>query len=205
MSAPKKIRLFNGSDLSEWTARDGSSPVGWSVQDGILTVVPGAGDIMTRTVFGDAFIHLELRIPDMPEAHGQNKGNSGVFLQGRYEIQVLDSSGRDSGRGDCAAIYDKYAPLFNQCLPAGAWQTYEIVFRAPRFAEDGSVTEKPRLTLLHNGLPVHNNLILESLTGAPLTDEMTPVGPLLLQDHGCPVSYRNIWMCHLPAVGADHY
>lgn len=201
MTKPEKITLFNGKDLAGWTGRDGSEPR-WDVADGITTVKPGTGDIMTRRTFGDAFIHLEFRTPDMPNEHGQGKGNSGVFIHGRYEIQVLDSWGVDSGRGDCSAIYDKHAPLFNNCLPAMEWQSYDIVFRAPRFGTDGKVTELPRLTLLHNGLPVHNNLVLESITGAAL-GEMSAEGPLLLQDHGNTVSYRNVWMVRLPPSGRD--
>lgn len=204
MSKPEKIFLFNEKDFSNWTTRDGSES-GWTIDKGFMTVKPGTGDIMTKEVFGDAFIHLEFRCPDMPDKHGQDKGNSGVFIHGRYEVQVLDSYGVDSGRGDCSAIYDKYAPLFNNCRPAMEWQSYDIIFRAPRFAEDGSVSEKPRLTLLFNGLPVHNNLTLESVTGAPLTEEMVAEGPLLLQDHGNTVSYRNVWMCRLPQTCADHY
>ena len=205
MSKPEKIVLFNGTNLDNWVTRSGDAPVAWQVENGVMTVASRTTDIMTKEVFGDAYIHLEFRIPDMPDKNGQHKGNSGVFLHGRYEIQVLDSFGVESGRGDCSAIYDKYSPLLNNCLPAEQWQSYDIIFRAPRFAADGSVSEKPRLTLLHNGLPVHNNLILETITGASLTEDMVAEGPLLLQDHGCPVSFRNIWMYRLPQAGADKY
>ncbi len=107
--------------------------------------------------------------------------------------------------GDAPYLADFDAVLFNNCRKPLEWQTYDIVFRAPRFDENGNVTEKPRLTLLFNGLPVHNNLILESLTGAPLSEEMVAVGPLLLQDHNNKVSFRNIWMCRLPERGLDRY
>lgn len=206
MAAPEKIYLFNGKDLSGWTKRDGSPAGKWIVEDGIYTVVDHESDIVSTETFGDAFIHVEFRIPDMPEFEGQNKGNSGVFVHGRYEVQVLDTYETEiPGRGDCAAIYDKHAPLFNNCKKANEWQTYDIIFRAPRFDENGAVSEYPRMTLLHNGLPVHNNLVMPRLTGAPLTDEMVAEGPLVLQDHNCPVSFRNVWICKLPSEGADKY
>lgn len=205
MGIPEKVVLFNGKDLSNWTSRSGGEAPAWEIENGVLTVTPRTGDIVSKEEFGDAFIHLEFRVPDMPDKTGQHKGNSGVFIHGRYEIQVLDSYGLEPGKADCASIYDRYAVLFNNCRKPLEWQTYDIVFRAPRFDENGNVTEKPRLTLLFNGLPVHNNLILESLTGAPLTEEMVAVGPLLLQDHNNTVSFRNIWMCRLPERGLDRY
>ena len=174
------------------------------MEDGITTVTAKTGDIMTKEVFGDCFLHVEFRIPDMPEAEGQAKGNSGVYIHGRYEVQVLDSYGLEPGKGDCSAVYDCHAPLFNACKPAMEWQTYDIIFRTARFDDDGNVTEKPRLTLLHNGMPVHNNIVLENVTGGAL-GEMCKEGPLLLQDHGNAVSYRNIYVYRLPEKGLDRY
>ncbi|MFA6108144.1 MAG: DUF1080 domain-containing protein [Candidatus Latescibacterota bacterium] len=194
------VQLFNGKDVSNWTTRDGK-PAGWKAEDGVLHVVPGTGDIMTRERLADFALHLEFRCPDMPEAKGQAKGNSGVFLQGRYEIQVLDSYGWAApGLGDCGAIYNQFAPLVNACLSALQWQTYDVAFRAPRGSEKG-----PRLTVLHNGVLIHNNVQLPGVTGAAIDERLGEPGPLLLQDHGNLVCYRNIWALPLPLEGSTIY
>jgi len=198
------VPLFNGKDVSDWRTRDGQ-PGSWDVVDGVATVRRGAGDILSPVTFDDAYIHIEFRCPDMPDATGQHKGNSGVYLQGRYEIQVLDSYGVGiPGKGDCAAIYDQFAPLVNACRPAMEWQTYDIVFRAAR-AEGGKVLEPAAVTLVFNGITVLNNQRLLGPTGGAMdANEGTP-GPLLLQDHGDAVSYRNAWLVHLPPTGSDKY
>jgi hypothetical protein len=194
------VQLFNGKDVSNWTTREGK-PAGWKAEGGVLHVVPGTGDIMTREKLTDFVMHLEFRCPDMPEAKGQAKGNSGVFLQGRYEIQVLDSYGwAEPGLGDCGAVYNQFAPLVNACLPAMQWQTYDVAFRAPRGSEKG-----PRLTVLHNGTLIHNNIQLPGVTGAAIDEKLGEPGPLLLQDHGNLVCYRNIWALPLPLEGATVY
>lgn len=194
------VQLFNGRDVSNWTTRDGK-PAGWKAEGGVLHVVPGTGDIMTREKLTDFTLHLEFRCPDMPEAKGQAKGNSGVFLQGRYEVQVLDSYGwAVPGLGDCGAIYNQFAPLVNACLPALQWQTYDVAFRAPRGSEKG-----PRLTVLHNGALIHNNVQLPGVTGAAIDERLGEPGPLLLQDHGNLVCYRNIWAAPLPLEGSTTY
>ena len=200
-AAPEgSVVLFNGEDVDNWTTRDGQ-PAGWKVEGGELHVVPKTGDIMTRQMMTDFCMHLEFRCPDMPEATGQAKGNSGVFLQGRYEIQVLDSYGwKEPGMGDCGAIYNQFAPLVNACRPALEWQTYDVVFRAPRDGENG-----PRLTVLHNGMVIQNNVQLPGVCGAAIDEEVHTPGPLLLQDHGDLVAYRNIWMVELPLEGAKTY
>jgi hypothetical protein len=202
---PNAVVLFNGTDVSNWTHRDGS-PAGWTAENGELCVVPGTRDILTQELFLDHTLHLEFRCPDMPEAVGQAKGNSGVFIAGRYEIQVLDSYGwAVPGLGDCGAIYNQHAPLVNACKPALEWQTYDVVFRAARVDDAGVVTERVRMTVLHNSLVIHNNIELPGVTGAPLDEiEGTP-GPLLLQDHRDLVRYRNIWVVPLPREGSHTY
>lgn len=199
------VVLFNGSDLSNWTARDGGAP-GWAVEDGVMAVVPRTGDIMTTEQFTDHFLHLEFMTPDMPEATGQAKGNSGVFLQGRYEIQVLDSYGIEvPGMGDCGAIYNQFAPLVNACKPPLEWQSYDVIFRAPRLNDDGEIVENTRVSVLQNGLVILNNVILSSTTGANIGGGVGEPGPLLLQDHGNLVKFRNIWAVPLPLEGSDKY
>jgi len=196
----KAVVLFDGKNVDNWTTRDGQ-PAGWKVEDGVLHVEPGTGDIMTKERLTDFFLHLEFRCPDMPEATGQAKGNSGVFLQGRYEIQVLDSHGWEvPGMGDCGAIYNQFAPLVNACKPALEWQTYDAVFRGPRGEEKG-----PRLTLFHNLVVIHNNIQLPGVTGAAIDEDIREPGPLLLQDHGNLVAYRNIWAVELPLEGSKTY
>lgn len=200
------VVLFDGRDLSAWRSLKDGGPAAWTVADGAATVQRGSGDIVSVETFEDAHIHLEFREPDMPERTGQGKGNSGVYLQGRYEIQVLDSHGwKVPGKGDCGAVYDQFAPLVNACRPALQWQTYDIIFRAARVEPDGTVVENARITLLHNGIVVHNNVVVRGVTGGAMDRNVAQAGPLRLQDHGDPVSYRNIWLVHLPKQGSDQY
>jgi hypothetical protein len=195
--------LFNGTDVSNWRKRNGD-PAGWKVADGVMTA--GGGDIVSEQRFTDFQLHLEFRIPDMPDKKGQARGNSGVYLQGRYEIQVLDSYGiRVPGKGDCGAVYDQFAPLVNACKPPLEWQSYDVIFRAARVDGAGRVTEPVRLTLLQNGIVIQNNLQLPGVTGGAMDKNVGEPGPLLLQDHGDPVQYRNIWALPLPLKGSDRY
>ncbi|MFW6437639.1 MAG: 3-keto-disaccharide hydrolase, partial [Armatimonadota bacterium] len=139
-------------------------------------------------------------------AEGQAKGNSGVFLQGRYEIQVLDSYGWERpGLGDCGAIYNQHAPLVNACTPPEQWQSYDIIFRAPRLDEQGEVIEYPRMTVFQNGILIQNNAVLTGPTGGQLDEKVGEPGPLMLQDHGDLVSFRNIWLVHLPEESSSSY
>ncbi len=198
------IVLFDGSSFDNWTMMDGS-PVVWKLIDGQIEVVPETGDICTKKLFTDHYLHVEFNLADMPEATGQGKSNSGVFVQGRYEIQVLDSSGiAVPGFGDCGSVYDIYAPLTNACKPAGQWQTYDAIFRAPR-CEGKVVKENARLTLFHNGVIIHNNVEIPRMTGAPTDSHVQLPGHLRLQDHGNNIRFRNIWAVELPAAGSSTY
>jgi len=203
---PKDAKiLFDGKDLSNWEAYNGG-PAAWEVADGAMTVVRGKGDIITKERFTDFRLHLEFMEPDMPDARGQAKGNSGVYLQGRYEIQVLDSYGIEvPGKGDCGGIYDQFAPLVNACKPPLEWQTYDIIFRAPRVDDSGKVINQARVTVLQNGIVIQNNVEVLGPTGGAMDDKITEPGPLRLQDHGNPVKYRNIWLVELPLKGSDKY
>ncbi len=199
------VVLFDGTDLSNWTKLDGGAPA-WEVADGAMTVTAGEGDIVSKERFTDFLLHLEFMTPDMPDATGQAKGNSGVFLQGRYEIQVLDSYGIDvPGMGDCGAIYNQFAPLVNACKPPLEWQTYDAIFRAARVGESGEVEENARVTVLQNGIVIQNNVQIEGATGGATDSDAAQPGPLRLQDHGNSVKYRNIWIAPLPLKGSDVY
>jgi hypothetical protein len=174
-----------------------------------MEVAPGTGSILSKVVFRDCFLHLEFKLSDMPEATGQKKSNSGVFLQNRYEIQVLDSHGwAIPGTGDCGAVYNHHAPLVNACKPALAWQSFDIFFRAPRFIAGRRKVENCRMTVLQNGVIVHNNVeLVRSTAGNPPPPDDWDVapGPLMLQDHRDIVWYRNIWLVPLPEDGSRDY
>jgi len=203
-AAEGAVVLFDGRSLDNWIKTDGRKAE-WLVTEGSMQVVPGAGEVCTKELFRDHYLHLEFRLSDMPEASGQAKSNSGVFLQGRYEIQVLDSSGWDiPGLGDCGAVYDQYAPLTNACKSAIEWQAYDVIFRAPR-CEGKVVRENARVTVFHNGIVIHNNVELPGVTGAPSDTNVQLPGHLRLQDHGDTVRYRNIWAVHLEQEGSSEY
>ena len=186
-----KIVLFDGTDLSHFTNLDGS-PAEWKVENGTMTVTHG--NIVSKETYGDAHIHVEWMEPDMPEATGQWKGNSGVYIQGCYELQVLDSYGIEPPQdNDCGGIYSIQAPRVNACKPALEWQTYDIYLRAAVL--DGDTVVKPAIvTILQNGQVIHNNLILPHHTPGGVYNKVVAEGPLMLQDHGNPVTFRNVWI-----------
>lgn len=189
------VVLFDGTGLENWMQRDGQ-PAGWKLrEDGSMEVTRGT--ILTRRSFGDARIHLEFRTPLMAEARGQARGNSGVYVQGRYEVQVLDSFGLEPMDNGCGAVYKIAPPRVNASLPPLQWQTYEIIFRAPRFDSSGSKTANARITVRHNGEEIHLNRELPRLTPGGVSNDEGERGPLLLQDHRDPVQYRNIWVLPL--------
>lgn len=196
------VLLGDGSELSGWVKRDGATPAPWPVEDGILTVAPGQGDILTKQTFdGDYTLHLEFNIPYMPEARGQGRGNSGVYIQGRCELQVLDSYGLDSKDNDCGGIYQQYAPLVNACKPPLQWQTYDIDFKAP-VVRDGEVVEQARVTIRQNDLVIHDDAGVNPTPGG-IDGGTLAEGPLLLQDHGNLVQFRNIWLLPKTPKSAD--
>jgi hypothetical protein len=191
------IVLFDGKDLSQWQTSTGE-PAKWKVENGYFEVVPKAGTIQTRQGFGDCQLHIEWAAPDPPRGQDQDRGNSGVYLMGLYEVQVLDSFNNTTyADGQAGAVYGQYPPLVNAARPPGQWQTYDIIFHGPRFDKDGKVLRPARLTVLHNGVLVQDNV---ELTGPTSHRERPPyrVHPeklsLMLQDHDHPVRFRNIWI-----------
>lgn len=194
------IVLFDGRDLSEWRGKDGAG-AGWKVADGAMTVVAKAGDIETRRELGDVQLHIEWRTPAVVEGEGQERGNSGVYLMKRYELQVLDSFRNETYvNGQAGSIYKQYPPLVNASRPPGEWQSYDVVFTAPRFSANGTVERPATFTVFHNGVLIQNHVEARGSTvyiGEPRYDPHPPKAPLLLQDHGNPVSYRNIWVREL--------
>ncbi|VAW24333.1 putative multi-domain protein [hydrothermal vent metagenome] len=196
------IVLFDGTNIDkEWTNSKGGEP-GWKVADGCVTVVKGTGIIKTKRTFDNFQLHIEWRTPSEVVGKSQGRGNSGVFLQEIYEVQVLDNyKNRTYRNGQAGSIYKQYAPLVNACKKPGEWQTYDIIYTAPVFAEDGTYAYPPRVTVIHNGVLVQNNVSLRGPTeyiGIPeYSVKPHGAGSIVLQDHGNPVSYKNIWVREL--------
>jgi hypothetical protein len=193
--------LFDGRSLAAWTHRGGGD-ARWAVREGYIEVVPGTGDLVTRDGYGDVQLHLEWATPSPGSGEGQNRGNSGLFLMGRYEVQVLDSYQNDTyPDGQAAALYGQHPPLVNASRPPGEWQTYDIVFRRPRFRADGTLESPARATVFHNGILVHDAAAFAGQTVHGRAATYQPHGerqPLVLQDHGARVRFRNIWLREVP-------
>jgi hypothetical protein len=194
------IVLFDGKDLSKWRNGKGG-PAEWRVRDGFMEVAPGTKDIHTGQAFGSCQLHVEWATPDPPREKDQGRGNSGVYLMNVYELQVLDSYRNQTyADGQAGAVYGQYPPLVNASLPPGQWQSYDVVFHRPHFADDGKVLQPARITVLHNGVLVQDNV---SLTGPTWYMARPPYKahpdklPILLQDHDQPVRFRNIWIREL--------
>ena len=195
------VVLFDGKDSSHWVQKKDGSPAKWTVADGYMEVAPKTGDIQTKESFGDCQLHVEFREPSPPKGEDQDRGNSGVFLMGLYEIQVLDSyNSKTYADGQVAAVYGQYPPLVNAARPPGEWQTYDILWHGPRFSADGKLTRPAHVTVIHNGVLVQDNVQPTGPTGHHVRPPYTPGPdklPLALQDHNHPVRYRNIWVREL--------
>jgi len=193
------IVLFDGKDLNEWTGeREG--PAGWNVENGAMTVVAKSGGIKTKQKFGDFQLHIEWRTPAEVKGEGQGRGNSGIFIMERYELQVLDSYENTTYvNGQAGSIYKQSIPLVNACKGPGEWQTYDVIFMAPVFTEKGSLKSPAKITVLQNGILVQNGFEIKG----PTSHNMIPMyehhgkASISLQDHGNPISYRNIWVREL--------
>ena len=191
------IVLFDGSSFDNWTNQDGG-PVKWKLEDGNMVVVKETGVIVTKQGFGDCQLHIEFRTPKVVKGEGQGRGNSGIFLQKRYEVQVLDSyQNRTYSNGQAGSIYKQHIPLVNASLPPGEWQTYDIFYNAPRFKEDGTVQTPAYITVIHNGVLIQYNVEIKGsmvYRGEPKYEAHGKKEPITLQDHENPVAYRNIWI-----------
>jgi hypothetical protein len=190
---------LDGTNLNQWIKEDGGEPK-WELKNGFMTVTKDGGGIKSKQKFGDIQCHIEWRTPTPVNGAGQERGNSGVYLQERYEIQVLDSyQNRTYSNGQAGAIYKQAIPLVNASRKPGEWQTYDIFYTAPRFSEKGTLVIPAYLTVLHNGVLIHNHVAL----AGPTQEHGLPIyvphgnGSILLQDHGNPISYRNIWVREL--------
>jgi hypothetical protein len=194
------IILFDGKDLSKWESNKGG-PAQWKSADGAMVVAPGTGDIHTKQAFGDCQLHVEWAEPDPPHDKDQGRGNSGIYLMSKYELQVLDSfENKTYADGQAGAIYAQTPPLVNACRRPGEWQSYDVIWHGPRFAADGKLLRPARITVLQNGVLVQDNTELTGPTDYMRRPPYVPHAekmPLLLQDHDQPVRFRNIWIREL--------
>ena len=202
------IVLFDGSDLAQWVNCHGDKPH-WKLTGGYMEVTPLKGHrcpriqgIKTSKLFGDFQLHVEFNLPVAASV------NSGIYLLRRYEIQIVNSHGAEIGKNNCGELYKQKPPDRDMCSKPGVWQSYDIIFRAPRFAKDadgkGRKIENARITVIHNGVAIHNNVVVKSKTGAGFPESPEP-GPIMLQDHGSAVQFRNIWIIPTKEAKASDY
>ncbi|GEP97312.1 3-keto-disaccharide hydrolase [Chitinophaga cymbidii] len=191
------IVLFNGRNLDAWVSEKGGGAAPWTVKDGAMTVAKGKGGIKTKEKFEDFQLHIEFRAPEVVKGEGQGRGNSGIFLQEFYELQVLDNyNNKTYSNGQVGSMYKQAIPLANPSKKPGEWQTYDVIWTAPRFNEDGSLKSPARVTALLNNVLVQNNFELKGKTlyiGKPFYEKHGAMS-IALQDHGDLVSFRNIWV-----------
>ncbi|WP_435017556.1 3-keto-disaccharide hydrolase [Tundrisphaera sp. TA3] len=188
---PEGAKVLFGDSIAAWNKLDGKTTAEWPVEDGIATV--GKGSIRSKDTFGDMQVHVEFNIPYMPDKTGQARGNSGVYLQGIYELQVLDSYGLEPKNNECGGIYQQIVPAVNACKPPLQWQTYDITFHAAK-REGDKVVKKARLTVVQNGLTIIDDKEISPTPGGVNDVKEGQDGPIMLQDHGNPVQFRNLWV-----------
>ncbi len=193
-AGPPPVTLFDGTSSAAWQHLNGTNST-WAIDERSMIIKPGSGSLMTKELFGSARIHIEFLIPDLPlEQRGQSRGNSGVYIQNAYEVQILDSSGVAPAANLCGAIYGEQAPVVNAAIEAGAWQVYDIDFAAPVFDADGTKIKNAIISVIHNGVLIHDAVVLKGPTGAAKSRPEKAMGPIVLQDHGSAVQFRNIWV-----------
>lgn len=192
------IVLFNGEDLSQWIHADGKDPL-WKVKDGAVRVVPGTGDLVSKNAFGDVQLHVEWMIPEKDYGNG----NSGIYFQGRYEVQIFNSYQNETEiyyNGQTGSLYKQFPPLVNASKPHGEWESFDIIFTAPRFTDGGELISPAEFTVFHNGILIQHNAQLKGITTHEKVtgyEAHSLEQPLLIQDHGDQVHYRNIWVREL--------
>lgn len=190
------IVLLDGTSLDEWTHTDGKA-VQWKLESGAMVVEKGNGGVVTTKEFGDIQLHLEFSTPPDATGEGQGRGNSGVYLQGCYEVQVLDSFENETyADGMLGSVYKQYVPLVNPARKPGEWQSYDMIFRAPKINVSGAVVERATVTVILNGILIQDHIEIEPTPGGP-REKGAAKGPIYLQDHGNPVKYRNMWVREL--------
>jgi len=196
---PQDAVVLLNEGVMQWQKKDGT-PADWTLEKGVMTVKPGSGEVISKASFEDCHLHVEWKSPTVIKGEGQGRGNSGIFLQSRYEVQVLDCNQNETYyNGQAGSIYKQHAPLANACAPAGEWNVYDIIYKAPMFDMEGKKQSSARITVIHNGIVIQNNAEIfgtSEYIGLP----KNPVhggAPIILQDHGDLVSYRNIWVRRL--------
>ncbi len=195
------VVLFDGKNLDAWVSTKDNKPAPWKInKDGSFTVKPGSGNIMTQQKFGDVQLHIEWRSPKKIKGDGQNRGNSGIFLQRKYEVQVLDNNNNDTYvNGQVGSIYKQSVPLAKASVETGEWNAYDIIYRAPEFDSNGKKLKPATITVLHNGILVQDHYEIKGTTEyiGPPKNIAHGKDAIELQDHGSGVSYRNIWVREL--------